>query len=382
MQKNKNIIFIILFTIITTLLVWAPFLTKARSFWGLTYPGDGMATIVKNFDGPNYIIVSKTWYDPKQIQANFLANSLPPKYYTAHFPLFPAGISVLSLFTNPMRALYLSTLFFSVTAAIAFYLLAKQTVNKDAAFWLTLSFLVFPARYVIVRSVGSPEPLFLTMLFLSLLFFLRKKYLFAGIFGALATLTRSPGILLFFGYLLYFLYDMYKNSILFKPQRWPFKALLSICLIPLSMLGLFIFYYFRTNDFLAYFHSGDNIHLIFPPFQVFNASKIWVGTHWLEDIIYVYLVSIIAVLFLFRKKLYPLAFFALVYFLALICVQHRDVSRYAIPMYPLAFIGLSELVSKKEFKWAIIIILPAIYLYAQNFLLHNVAPIADFTPYL
>src|SRR3990170_710861 len=368
MSRTQKELLIVIFTAIcTTILVWAPFFLHLTSFWGISYPEGGLSTVVRNYDGPNYIVVAKTWYDPKLILQQF-SGTLSPLYYTAHYPLFPLFIALLAPLLGFLHALLFIPLVFSAAAACVFYVLLKQVGLQKDALWLSSLFLLFPARFVAVRSVGSPEPLFLTLLFLSLYFFLRKKYGASGVFGGLATLTRSPGILLFVSYVLFFIFQVMKERHLLRPSKWPWKEFLGILIIPLSLLGLFLFYGYKTGDFFAYFHSGDNIHLSFPPFQVFNAAKQWVGEFWLEDIIYVYLFGLLAVFGLYAKKLYPLFFFALVYFLATISVEHRDVARYSIPLFPLLLIGLSEFFSRKLFRWAYLLLLPAVYLYVQNFL--------------
>ena len=45
-------------------------------------------------------------------------------------------------------------------------------------------------------------------------------------------------------------------------------------------------------------------------------------------------------------------------------------------------IAFAPFLEKKEFKIAFLIVLPAIYFYTLNFILHNTAPIADWSPYL
>jgi hypothetical protein len=62
-------------------------------------------------------------------------------------------------------------------------------------------------------------------------------------------------------------------------------------------------------------------------------------------------------------------------------VAHRDISRYLAPVYPFLFIAYGKMLSSKPAKTIFIILLPAIFLYALNFIIGNTAPIADWTPY-
>jgi len=160
------------------------------------------------------------------------------------------------------------------------------------------------------------------------------------------------------------------------------KYSLPLLLIPLSALSVFIFYKFKTGDFLAYFHSGDNFHLLFPPFQGFFPEKSWLGTFWNEDMVWQYLIGALTIVFLLKEKLYDFASFAIIFFFATTLVAHRDLARYSLPLMPFALISMDKFIQKKEFKIALLIILPAIYLYTINFLGGNVAPVSDWAPYL
>jgi len=382
MKLGKDLAVLAIVTIFSTLLVWLPFA------FGL---GKGMLTVFANYDGPNYIIIAKTLYDKAQIASTF-SLPIPLEYYPAHLPAYPLLIKLFDSFLSGTWAMLLVTLFSTIFAAFFFYLLLKKFNLTTKPLWLAIIFLFLPARWLVVRSVGSPEPLFIAALLASFYFFksaLDKKennllspfksvtfdFFLAGIFGALAQITKTPGALLFIAYCLFLISKFFRTK-KFIYQAWP------LLLIPLSILPVFWFYKIQTGDFLAYFHSGDNFHLVFPPFQSFITGKNWLGDFWLEDMIYVYLVGALGVVLLFKQKLYDLASFALIFFLATLFVAHRDLSRYSLPLVPFALIAFAPFLEKKEFKIAFCFILIPIYLYTINFILHNTAPIADWTPYL
>ena len=62
-------------------------------------------------------------------------------------------------------------------------------------------------------------------------------------------------------------------------------------------------------------------------------------------------------------------------------VAHRDISRYLLPLSPFVLIAFEKILTSKEFKIILPIIILAIYLYAQNFIIQNVAPIPNLTPF-
>ncbi|KKR74114.1 MAG: hypothetical protein UU16_C0005G0001, partial [Candidatus Woesebacteria bacterium GW2011_GWA2_40_7] len=306
-KKFKNLTLILVFSLVPTLLIWLPFIFRVNSFWKIPLPQNGLATIVANYDGPLYMVAAKTLYNKTDIQSNFQF-PLPTEYYSAHFPLFPVLIRLIGTVTNYPYAMLIVTLLSGILATFFFFKLVSLYTDEKSALFLTFLFSFFPARWLIVKSVGSADPLFIGSIIASLYYFKNKKYLLAGVWGAIAQLTKSPGILLFASYFVFLLFPFIRNQINVTGNRLieklNFKKTYPLLLIPLSLILVFIFYAFATGDFWAYFHSGDNIHLIFPPFSIFNYSAPWVGTSWLEEIIFIYLFGAIGVYKLFEKKEY------------------------------------------------------------------------------
>lgn len=385
-KVKKELLSILFISVLVTVAVWLPFF-----FWFK----EGIITLFKNYDGPNYLIIVKSWYNQGFIKNTFSLPT-PAEYYPAHLPGFPLTISLLTIFfTGPWSGL-MSTLLATTFCGIVFYLFVYKFKLSENPFWLTVVFLIFPARWVAVKAVISPEPLFLFSIIASFYFFksafdkvennlISKKknimfdLLLAGIFGAVAQITKSPAILLFAAYIFYLIFLFIKKERKFSEVL---KYGLPLLLIPFSTLAVFGFYKIRTGDFLAYFHSGDNFHLVFPPFQGFFPERSWLGTFWNEDMVWQYLFGGLTVMFLLKQKLFDLASFVIVFFTATLFVAHRDLARYNLPLLPFSLIAFDKLIQKKEFKIALLIILPAIYLFAVNFIGGNTAPVSDWTPYL
>lgn len=369
-------------TLIPTLLIWAVFFLRIESLWGIQLPQNGMATVIANYDGPYYIVVAKSLYNNAVIET--FSFSLPNQYYAAHFPGFPLLIRAISpLFGYPW-AMMIVTVASSFAALWFFYLLLRQVGLEKHALWLTLAFSIFPARWLIVRSIGSPEPLFLASTIATFYFFLRGNFWLTGIAGAIAMLTKSPGILLFIALVFATVWPQINNLFIHPPSaiRKFFPMISPLFIIPLTALGIFFLYARQFNDFFAYFHSGDNIHLLFPPFQVFNAVQTWVGTFWLEEIIWIYLFGFLGVFQLIKKGLYPFAWFVGIFFVSTLFVSHRDIARYIIPIVPFLLIAFSDVLTSKPFKFALGFLAIPIYLFALNFIVGNVTPIADWGPLL
>ena len=370
---------------IPTLLVWLPFYLRLKQLWGIPLPGMGMATIVANYDGPLFMVVSKTFYNPDAIKS-FFEFPLPVEYYAAHFPLFPSLIRISSLALGYPYAMLFVTLVSGFLALLFFQKLAEDYVGRENSFWLTLFFAFIPARFLIVRSVGSAEPLFMAMILASVYFFKHSRFLYAGIFGALAQLTKSPGILLFFGYILSIVAPQLKTLSVTPLSKWVdtlnLKRLVPIFLIPLSLLAVFVLYKIRLNDFLAYFHSGDNIHLIFPPFSIFNYSAPWVGTFWLEEVLLVYLLGLLGLSKLIKNKDSVLYWITGIFLFSIFFVAHRDIMRYALPIVPFIIIAFSQTLIKREVRPIILLLMIPTYLFAISFVSQNAMPISDWAPFL
>lgn len=366
-MKKRNFSFYFVLAAVTffsSLIVWSFFALNTR-----------MTTLFANYDGPNYLIIAKCWYQPECIRTNF-SLPLPLEYYPAHFPGYPLLIALFDLFLPGWWAMLLTTLLGAILMTIVFYQLLKS-LKLPSPEWLTIVFLFLPGRMLILRSVGAPEPLFIAGLLFSILMYRQKKYLLSGISLAFSQAIKTPAILLFLAFLIDIFLKRKKENILSQ-----IKTKAPLFLGPLIILPIFLFFQKQTGDFWAYFHSGDNFHLVFPPFQTFISSRSWLGDFWLEDIIYLYLIGGLAVLYLIKKYGTDIiALFPLVFYLATLFVAHRDLSRYSAPLYPFWIIAFSPLINQKEFKIVFLFLLPAIYLYALNFITYNLAPIADWTPY-
>ncbi len=379
----KDLFFLLLATALTTLAIWIPFIFQLNIF-GLNF-AEGFNIIYRNFDGANYIIIAKSLYQEQIIAA--MPQSLPHTYFAAHFPFY----SLLILSFSPLLGFLKSMLFvstvFTVLSVWAFYFLVRDFKLTNHPLWLSLLFLVLPARWLIVHSVGSAEPTFIFFTIAALYYFLKfeesRNYLdiiISGLFGLLAQWTRPPGILLFIAFGVYILWKSYSSDI----RKFFLQTLKNslnsfpLILIPIGLLAVFGLYGIVYKDFFAYFHSGDNIHLVFPPYQVFNINQFWVGTIWLEDVVYVYMFGLLAGIMLLKNPVTRiLGIYTLTYVGASLFVAHRDISRYTLPVFPFALIAFQKLLVSKEFKIVFWILLLGIYLYAQNFILQNTAPITN-----
>ena len=364
---------LLLITFLSTALIWFGFYKNIPE--NLGFPATTLETVIANYDGPNYMIVAKCWYQ-KDCIAQSYSLPQPLEYYPAHLPGFPLLIKYFSFFTNTPKAMLLATLFGSLLFTLTSFYFYKLFFKEKTAFWLAFLTIFFPARLFVMRLVGAPETWFLSFILLSIIFFKKKNFLFSAIFAALSQLLKSPGIILFVAYFIIAFIDYLKTKKLNTNY-------LFYLLIPLTVLGIFYFYYLQTGDFFAYFHSGDNFHLTPFPYQVFVSTRTWINTIWLEDVIYVFALCFFAVAKLWKKYKLDIVFiFPLLFTLANVMVAHRDVSRYMIPVYPFVFLAFGKKFASSKIRLIFFLLIPAVVLYALNFIIGNTAPITTWEPYL
>lgn len=363
-------------TILSTLFFWLIFYFNLPSKIG--FGNVTLETVFANYDGPNYMVIAKCGYNKNCIGPNF---SLPQslEYYPAHLPGYPTLIKFFNNFTTGPKAMIFSTLLGSIFLSLILFEFLKLFLKQKKAFWLTVVFLFFPARFFVLRQIGAPETWFLASIIASVFFFKKDKIWLSAIFAALAQTFKTPAILLVFSYAIMAIYELVKTKKLLPIIKKFYPYLLT----PITILVIFYLYYLQTGNFWAYFQSGDNFHLNFLPYLVFISTKSWINTIWLEDIVYIFFIAIYGVYRLLKKYKFDIvAIFPLVFTVATLLVAHRDISRYIAPIYPFLLLAFYKFLNKKSIKIILLLLLPAIVLYGINFVCGNVAPISDWTNYL
>jgi hypothetical protein len=374
--KYSHYIQLALLSVLLSVFFWVGFYYNVPGKLG--FPSTTLETVFSNYDGPNYMVIAKCGYLKNCIATKF---SLPQplEYYPAHFPGFPLLIKYFGLYTSTPKAMLIVSLLGSVGLTLAMYQLFKNYLGSSSAYYLSLVGLFFPARLLVLRLVGAPETLFIATTIFSILLFQKQKYLFSAIMAGLAMTLKSPGVILFMAYLCMAIFDYVKNQKTVEVINKYFIYLVGPVIVGL----IFYFYFLETGDFLAYFHSGDNIHLNLLPYSVFISNHTWINTIWLEDVIYIFITAMVGLKMLFSKYRFNLIFvYPFLFTLATIFVGHRDISRYLAPAYPFLLLGFNQFFLQKGTKYIVWLIFPAIILYAVNFIIGNTAPISDWTPYL
>ena len=333
----------------------------------------GMDSVYKSWDGPSYVIAAQSLYVPAQaVQFNSIQSPEIRADFTflpAHFPLYPLLIRSFS-FVGYYQAMLILSLVFSLAFLVTFYFLAKELRLKNPLL-LTLPMILLPPRWFIISHTGSSEPMFFFFVLASLLFYFRRSPWLSAISGSLALMTRPQGALLGLAYLAIALIDLYRS----KDLRLIITRYSPYLLIPLSLLGVFWFYFRQTGDFWAFFSAISIFHHFkLALFPTFNFGALNIETFWQEANAIYYFIYLAAIIKLFFEKRWQLGVLGIMFYLPLLFLQHEDISRYALPLMPLAFIAFSKVISTHSFNLAALLSTPAIFLYATNFILYNRAP--------
>ncbi|GBE58231.1 mannosyltransferase [bacterium BMS3Abin01] len=163
-------------------------------------------------------------------------------YSTAFFPLYPLFIAMFKpLFAgNGVLAGIFVSLGFCLAAFYFLYRLVEIDFGRQAAGKAVFYLAIFPTS-LFFQAIYS-ESLFLALSIGCLLAARRRDYVIAGIAGALATLTRSAGLLLL---LPLFIMYMQERDWRFRDAGWDMLYLL---LVPLGLGVWMLFLGIRFGD--------------------------------------------------------------------------------------------------------------------------------------
>lgn len=338
-------VYLVLISSLSSIAFLFPIITKDSS------------VVFRYWDGPNYLYVAKTLYN---IPANhpFVPYDTTPAYFACHLPLYPLLIRLFSYIQGYLGAMLTVTLFCTGVATALFYALLKETGAVRSPFWSAVISLFVPIRWMLYHSVGASEPLFLALVFGSMLAFLRKRYALAFMLCGLSATTRIVGVLFGLAYLLLLLHQ----------KRW--KLLPWLAIIPIPLLLVFSFYAWRYGDFWAYFHWNAKL-LHARPMEVLMAYAGNNNPEHAELYLMMYVIYGLGVMLLWR---WPLFFwYSLVFYVFNLFVYHEDLSRYYIPIAPLAIVvAFDQVLSTRAFKIVFPLLIYGVYLYSWPLLEKNI----------
>lgn len=200
------------------------------------------------YDGRAYLDIAKNGYS-----SEFLNGASNYGWY----PLYPLLIRSFSFIGYDLAAFLISNVA-SFFAVVFLYLLVKDEFNTTVARKTILYILLFPTAYFM--TMMYTESLFLLFSVGCFYFARKEKWLAAGIFGFLASLTRMQGVILFVP-MIYMYFDKMGFNIKNTDRK-----ILCIFLIPLGLITFLAYDYAITGDPFIQFYTQAKFgrHLSMP----------------------------------------------------------------------------------------------------------------------
>ena len=322
-SKVRPEILLLAAAVLGSFLVYAPFLGR-------------MTEVYRFWDAPDYLTVARTLYDVRPDNP-LLAYVRTPTYFLRHLPVYPLLVRAFS-FIGYQPALLLVSVLATCAATLLFYRLCRDVWKLASPGFLTLVFLFLPPRWLLYRSTGSTEAIYIALTLAAVYFFERGQVGRAAVGGALATLTRISGLMIAPAFAV----------VLLRRRRW--RELLWLALIPAALAVYFLFCASKTGNFLEYFSQHGDKMSVFRPFG-FLPELFRKGLYHQAE--FHILLALAYAVGTSRLRAFPTIFWYCVFELGLhLFISTEDWSRYFLAMAPFALVvGFREVIDTRAFRW-------------------------------
>lgn len=269
------------------------------------------------------------------------------------FPIYPFLIKILSFLTvgNFILAGWILSSFFLLLALFYFFKLVKEFHPEINPYLPILILLIFPTAFFL--NAIYTESLFLFLSLATFYYGFKKKFLWAGVFGIFASLTRVTGVLLFIP-----LAWEYLRNHNFNPLHFFKLKVLPIFLIPIGTLGFFLFHYFKFGDFFLFFKVeswwGRSFNLNKDHFVFLENSAI---VNFCVDVFFVIFILVLTY-FVFKKLRISYGLYMLsTIVIALTSGTLMSIGRYILVLFPIYILIASIKNEYLQKSWVFISIL-------------------------
>jgi Gpi18-like mannosyltransferase len=262
------------------------------------------------------------------------------------FPLFPLLIRIFSVIGYDLSAFLVANVA-SFIAVIVLYYLVREELDESRARKACFYLLLFPTAFYLTAMYT--ESLFIMLAISSFYFARKEKWLFSGICGALAAVTRMQGVFIFLP--VFYIYLRKKGFDIRKIK--PDFAF--IWLIPLSLGIFFSYLYFLTGDFFVQFRVQENFGrtITYPWVGFLNVLNSFMTSPVLAKLYYIFnifmIVFFVALLYVSWKKLKPeyTIYFGISMAIPLLSATIQSITRFELVMFP-AFMAMVMLPEKEQ----------------------------------
>ena len=282
---------------------------------------------VQSADGNWYLGIASSGYERKAFDDTDYHNWV-------FFPLYPVLLRSASWLTGelPVTGILLSHVFFFFALLFLHKTALAFGLDPSAANRTIFYLAIFPASYFF--SLPLTESLFLLLTVATFYWAKTDRWWLAGLCGALATATRSMGVVLMPALALMYI-EQYRT--LWPPR----KALLAICLVPTGLLSFMIFLRAITGNALAFAGAlkawGRAPSFFLFPLLDYLLNPLDVVGPWNPNFLNFGAATMVLIcgVVLLRRRLYSLACYTLLSeLIALSTVMLQSQARYAMVVFP------------------------------------------------
>jgi hypothetical protein len=311
-----------------------------------------MTDVYRFWDAPNYLTIARGGYDVRPDNP-LLAYVRTPTYFLVHFPVYPALVRLLSFFGYEPALLLVSVLATTI-ATVLFYRLCRDVWKLSSPEFLTIVFLFLPPRWLLYRSTGSTEAVYLALTLMAISFFERSHVARASVAGALAALTRISGLMIAPAF-----------GIVMLLRREKLRRIAWLLLIPAALAGYFAYCASRTGNFLEYFSQHGDKMSVFIPFG-FLPELFRKGLYHQAE--FHILLALVYAVGTSRLRSFPVIFWYCAFELVLhLFISTEDWSRYFLAMAPFALIvGFRDVIDTRAFRWIFVPYVVTAFVYAWS----------------
>ena len=277
-----------------------------------------------------YLGIAEHGYDHMPFNADVPRN-------WAFFPLFPLLLRLASYVTGEfvVTGMALSHLCFLLALFLLHRLSLLFGLSADDADRSLFYLAVFPTSYFF--SVPLPEALFLMLTVASFYFAKSERWWLAGICGALASATRTTGVLLLPALAILF-WEMYRPL---RPLRALRKDGLALLLVPAGLVSFMIYLHVITGNALAFKGAmaawGRKAGFFFTPLLDYLGHPAEIAAHWDFRLVNFSAAAIALAcgIALLKRRQFALATYTLLVMLvALSSALLQSQARYAMVVFP------------------------------------------------
>jgi hypothetical protein len=300
--------------------------------WCLGISNGSIYSALLVYDGPFFTYAAKTLYNIPDDWLFFRTNNMKPRYMACHFPGYPLIIKLCSMLCLGSYT-FGSLLAISLTSFLSTFVFRRLLIVYDLVYdpnYTSLLSVFVPIRFMMYRTVGANEPLYMTCVFLSMIFFKTNQILLLLLSMIVTTITKIEGLSIVGTIGLCYLLKLDLLKAIFSG----FGAIGTVAV-------LFMHKIYFGSPFVYFEHNqGARQKLLEIPFLNYVEYPRYDVTLMFLYQKLVLQVPMLAGLCVLWKKSLPLGIFIFVYFIFTGAISHLDIFRYGMPAYmPALLIG-------------------------------------------